>query len=135
MAVKSCGDCGLCCKLMGVTALEKPAGKWCSHFTKNARCAVYDDRPRDCRVFNCTWLLTESLDERWKPSACGFLMHADAGRLIVECDGARPQAWRAAPYGPTLARWAAAGQEVLVFVGRRGFRLEATGAHTPVTRV
>jgi len=43
---------------MGVTALETPAGRWRRHFGKTTGCAVYDDRPNDCRVFNCLQLLT-----------------------------------------------------------------------------
>ncbi len=125
---KSCGDCGLCCKLMGVTALEKPAGKWCRHFSKAGGCAVYETRPGDCRVFNCLWLLTDALGPEWKPSVAGFVLHSEDGgaRLIVESDPARPHDWRREPYQATLRRWAAAGQEVLVFAGRRGVRLGAT---------
>ena len=127
--MKSCGDCGLCCKLMGVTALDKPAGRWCRHFSKSTGCAVYDDRPADCRVFNCMWLLTDALGEDWKPTVSGFVLHSEDGgrRLIVECDAARPHDWRRVPYEPQLRRWAAAaGQEVLVFAGRRGLRLGPT---------
>ena len=131
---RSCGDCGLCCKLMGVTELAKPPGRWCGHFRRERGCDAYATRPASCRAFNCTWLLTEALDETWKPTACGFLMHADEGRLIVECDPSRPQAWRAAPYRDVLERWAAAGQEVLIFAGKRGQRLNADGATTPVVR-
>ncbi|WP_235561526.1 YkgJ family cysteine cluster protein [Brevundimonas sp. Root1279] len=133
---KSCGDCGLCCKLMGVAALDKPAGKWCAHFGKARGCSVYQDRPSDCRVFNCLWLLTDALDETWKPSVAGFILHSEQGgnRLIVECDPARPHDWRREPYQATLRRWAEApGQEVLVFAGRRGVRLDA--ADEPVRRV
>ena len=54
--MKDCGDCGLCCKLMGVASLDKPPGKWCSHFRRASGCAVYADRPGDCIAFNCTWL-------------------------------------------------------------------------------
>ena len=84
--MKACGDCGLCCKLMGVTALAKPAGKWCRHFSKARGCAIYADRPDDCRVFNCLWLLTEALDADWKPSRAGFVLHSEQGgaRLIVD---------------------------------------------------
>lgn len=125
-AAKSCGECGLCCKLMGVAALQKPAGRWCGHFSKPRGCLVYDQRPGDCRLFNCLWLLTEALDERWKPTVAGFVLHTEQGgaRLVVECDGARPHDWRREPYQTMLRRWAAApGQEVLVFVGVRGVRL------------
>ena len=88
---KSCGDCGLCCKLMGVTALDKAAGKWCRHFSKAGGCAVYDQRPGDCRVFNCLWLLTDALGPEWKPSVAGFVLHSEDGgtRLVVESDPGR----------------------------------------------
>jgi hypothetical protein len=131
---RTCGDCGLCCKLLGVTELAKPPGKWCGHFRRERGCDAYDGRPASCRAFNCTWLLTEALDETWKPTMCGFLMHSDEGRLIVECDPSRPQAWRASPYREALERWAAAGQEVLIFAGKRGLRLAAAGTTTPVVR-
>jgi len=128
-SAKGCGDCGLCCKLMGVTALGKAPGRWCGHFSKRTGCAVYETRPGDCRVFNCLWLLTEALDETWKPSVCGFVLHSENGgaRLIVECDPARPHDWRRAPYEATLRGWTARGQEVLVFAGTRGLRLGMMG--------
>jgi hypothetical protein len=114
---------------MGVTALAKPAGKWCAHFSRAKGCGIYDTRPADCRVFNCLWLLTEALDAAWKPSVAGFVLHSeDQGRrLIVECDAARPHDWRREPYESSLRRWAGAGTEVLVFAGQRGLRLDATG--------
>lgn len=48
--MKSCGDCGLGCKLMGVTTLDKPVGRWFRHFGKTSGRARYDDRPTDCRA-------------------------------------------------------------------------------------
>ena len=128
--MKTCGDCGLCCKLMGVSSLAKPPGKWCIHFRRASGCGIYLDRPSDCIAFNCTWLLTEALDADWKPTTAGFLMHSEQGgqRLIVECDPARPHDWRQEPYQSTLRRWAASDAvEVLVFAGNRGLRLTTTG--------
>ena len=127
-AAKACGDCGLCCKIMGVTALAKPAGRWCRHFGKATGCAIYGERPDDCRVFNCLWLLTDALGPEWKPTVAGFVLHSEAGgtRLIVECDPARPHDWRRAPYEAALRRWSEApGMEVLVLAGARGVRLGA----------
>jgi len=133
---RSCDDCGLCCKLMGVTALDKPAGRWCTHFKKAQGCRIYNDRPTDCRIFNCLWLLTDALDADWKPSVCGFVLHSEAGgaRLIVECDAARPHDWRRAPYQATLTAWASQGQEVLIMTGRTGLRLLPDGETRPVRR-
>ena len=121
---------------MGVTALAKPAAKWCVHFRRSTGCGIYDTRPEDCRVFNCLWLLTDALDESWKPAVAGFVLHSEDGgrRLIVESDPARPHDWRREPYQAQLRRWAAAeGQEVLVFAGLRGLRLSDAG-DTPVRR-
>ncbi len=135
--MKSCGECGLCCKLMGVTALDKAPGRWCRHFSRAGGCVVYDDRPADCRRFNCTWLLADSLGPEWKPSVAGFLMHSDrdGGRLIVECDPARPHDWRRQPYESVLRAWSARpGLELLIFAGTRGIRL-SLGKDQPVRRV
>ena len=77
-------------------------------------------------MFNCLWLLTDALDETWKPAVAGFVLHSEDGgrRLIVESDPSRPHDWRREPYQTQLRRWAAAeGQEVLVFSGLRGVRL------------
>ena len=43
-------------------------------------------------------------------------------------------AWRKEPYLSGLRRTADTGKEVLVFVGRRGVRLEPFGGETPVRR-
>lgn len=133
---RSCDGCGLCCKLMGVTALAKPQGRWCVHFRRGRGCDIYVQRPADCRVFNCLWLLTEALGPEWKPSQAGFVLHSENGgsRLIVECDASRPHDWRRSPYRERLEAWARAGQEVLVMTGQRGLRLTADGRHRPVRR-
>lgn len=133
---KSCDDCGLCCKVMAVAALAKPAHKWCRHFRRASGCRIYDDRPSDCRVFSCLWLLSDDrLGPEWRPSLAGFVLHSEQGnQLIVECEPSNPRAWRKEPYLSGLRRAADAGQEVLVFVGRRGVRLEPFGGETPVRR-
>ena len=114
--------------------MNKPAGRRCLHHSKARGCAIYADRPEDCRIFNCLWLLTDALDEEWKPDRAGFVLHSDQGRLIVEADPSRPHDWRRPAYEPALRLWAAAGQEVLVFNGQQGLRLGAAGDR-PVRRV
>ena len=86
-AGKSCGDCGLCCKLMGVTALAKPQGKWCPHFSRRAGCKIYEDRPHDCREFICYWLHAPNLGDEWRPDRAGF---ANMRRCLRHDYGRRP---------------------------------------------
>jgi hypothetical protein len=55
MSERGCGDCGLCCTALAVPELDKPNGMQCKHRTPEG-CAIYDDRPLSCRVFECAWL-------------------------------------------------------------------------------
>lgn len=120
---------------MGVEAIAKPPRKWCGHFRRTKGCAIYETRPAACADFNCTWLLAPNLGEDWRPDRAGFVMHAEnsGARLVVEVDGASPQAWRRAPYKAALQTWARS-IEVLIFTGPRGLRLSGDGGETPVTR-
>src|SRR5436305_4270883 len=76
---RECGDCTLCCKIMGIRELNKPPGSWCSHCKPARGCAIYERRPQECRSFVCGYLHSPDLDERWKPSFCKFLLMDDAG--------------------------------------------------------
>ena len=51
-----CGSCQLCCKLVPVPVIEKPAGKRCRHQRTGKGCMIYDNRPFDCRSWSCRWL-------------------------------------------------------------------------------
>jgi hypothetical protein len=66
---KSCGSCSLCCKLVPVAEIEKPRNTWCPHCTKPG-CAIYDDRPRGCRQWNCYWLLKDDWPAELEPRRC-----------------------------------------------------------------
>lgn len=121
---KTCGDCGLCCKLLAIQALDKPAGAWCGHFRKGAGCTAYATRPGACRGFECLWLGSEKLDEAWKPSRARFLMYTekDGKRLNVVVDPADPTAWKRAPYYDRIKRMSSRaydGHELVVCIGDR----------------
>ena len=66
---RECGDCSLCCKVLDIDALNKPAGKWCQHCRPgDGGCSIYQTRPATCRDFACGWLVIARLGEEWKPS-------------------------------------------------------------------
>ena len=83
---KSCGECGLCCKLLSAPSLGKPPRKWCVHFRRGRGCDIYADRPAECSGIICGWLVTPQLGEEWRPDRAGFLLHQEAGRILVEGD-------------------------------------------------
>ncbi|EJL32797.1 hypothetical protein PMI01_02436 [Caulobacter sp. AP07] len=126
---RTCGDCGMCCKLMGVKAIDKAPHVWCGHFRKGAGCGIYAERPRACADFSCYWLRAPNLDDRWRPDRARFVLHRenDGQALVVEVDPASPDAWRRAPFYDTFKAWAARGAPkgltLNVLVGQRGYEI------------
>jgi hypothetical protein len=65
-AGRSCGGCTMCCKVLGITELQKPVGKWCKHCEIGYGCRIYETRPAECRTFHCAWLV----DDRFSDIFC-----------------------------------------------------------------
>ncbi|MFO1013204.1 MAG: YkgJ family cysteine cluster protein [Caulobacteraceae bacterium] len=121
---KSCGDCGLCCKLLGIEAISKEPGKWCAHFRRGSGCGIYSDRPTACAGFHCLWLTSDRLDDMWRPNKAGFVMfpEQDGRRLNVVVDESKPLAWKTEPYYSRLkamSQRALDGYELLISIGWR----------------
>ena len=120
---KTCGPCGLCCKVFAVEELAKPAGTPCPHFA--AGCSIYGTRPVSCRSFECVWLMDPEMPHRFRPDQTRVVLDQDPEglRLIARCDPANPMAWKRNPmHGALRARAAATwrtGRLVLAVAGRR----------------
>lgn len=122
MSGKTCGDCGLCCKLLGIQALDKAPGAWCRHYKRGSGCGQYAMRPDACRGFECLWLQSEKLDDAWKPNRAKFVMYTERQdkRLNVVVDPATPSAWKSDPYYSRLkamSQRAYHGHELVVAIG------------------
>jgi hypothetical protein len=120
---RQCGDCTLCCKVMAIEALAKPVGAWCPHCRPGRGCAVYAERPDECRSFSCLWRASDLLDERWRPSRSKLVLTTSEDGIEVRCDPGFPNAWRKQPYAGEIRAWAAEGETndmtVVVIVGQR----------------
>jgi len=119
--MKTCGPCTLCCQVLEIPELAKPAGRLCRH--ASVGCAIYPDRPAPCRTFTCGWMATPELDEAWRPDIAGFLIRDERadGFLCIDVDPARPDAWRVEPYFAQIKIWSRMVHErtgcVLVYAG------------------
>ncbi|MFO1185048.1 MAG: hypothetical protein U1E56_09700 [Bauldia sp.] len=122
---RDCGTCSLCCKLVGIEALDKPVGQWCPHAKPGRGCAIYDRRPLECRDFSCLWLENDRLGEEWRPSRSKIVLYRidDGRRLVAHLDTGSPGAWRQEPYYSQLKAWArgmaSGGPQVVVRIGDR----------------
>lgn len=114
--------CGLCCKLVIVNELNKPAGQWCQHYARGRGCTIHVERPEVCKPFQCVWTMTPYLDERWRPDNARFMMVVLERQLIIECDSGFADAWRREPYYAQIKRWSRreTGQFDIVVVRARG---------------
>jgi hypothetical protein len=123
MSARECGDCTLCCKVMAIEELAKPAGKWCRHCQPGRGCDRYDGRPAECRDFNCLWRLDARFGPHWKPSKSKLVLTTSEDGIEVRCDPAFPEAWRKEPLHNEIRALAASGEAhdvtVLVVIGSR----------------
>ena len=97
---RSCSGCTLCCKILGVPALEKPRGAWCTHCNRGVGCRIYETRPEECRTFLCGWLVNPRFGVEWRPERSKIVITVarDGNGLDFQCDPGFPQAWRKEPY-------------------------------------
>jgi hypothetical protein len=122
---KSCGPCGLCCKIFAVDELAKPMGVMCAHRSPAAGCGIYADRPASCRSFECVWLMDPEMPRRFRPDLTKVVLDQDpdGARLIARCDPSNARAWRREPMYAALKAYAAktwgTGKLVLAVAGRQ----------------
>jgi hypothetical protein len=122
-ANKTCGECTLCCKVMAIEALAKPASSWCPQCRPGRGCLIYADRPAECQTFRCLWLINDLLDQRWKPSKSKLVLTTSEDGIEVRCDPGFPDAWRKEPFRSEIHQWAVSGEThdvtVIVMTGQK----------------
>ncbi len=128
---RSCRDCTLCCKLVAVHELKKPAQSWCEHCEIGVGCKVYETRPADCRTFYCGWLVDPRIADAWEPNRSKMVVKFEARRIVIHVDKDRRGQWRREPYHSQIRAWAQAGMahqgEVIVWEGLDALRIHPAG--------
>ncbi|MDP3740603.1 MAG: hypothetical protein Q8R02_24665 [Hyphomonadaceae bacterium] len=122
---RTCEGCTLCCKVLRIDELAKPANQMCIHATAGG-CAIHGSHPETCRVFFCLWIDDRSFGPEWKPDRSHFVMSRSASGkgLFLNVDIDTPDAWKAEPYYSALKRLASGarvGNYIAVSVGARCF--------------
>ena len=105
---RACGTCSMCCKVVSIAELSKPAGQWCGHCRPGRGCGIHASRPIVCRSFYCEWIVARGLGPEWKPDKAKFLLFKtnEGRRLTAHVDPGQPNAWRRSPYYENLKVWA-----------------------------
>jgi hypothetical protein len=136
---RECGSCSMCCKIMTVPDF---AGKpdphdWCQHAIHAPKtgvkdtlvggcggCAIYPQRPDNCRDFHCMWLLDQRIPDYWFPAKSKIVISPHLADVVTLADGrkrpgeayiafivdpAYPNRWREEPWFSDLKKMAKAG--------------------------
>ena len=70
---RNCGDCQQCCIIYEIENVDKKAREPCPFLVKGEGCTRYEDRPKDCAKFECTWIQGHGNFED-NPNVCGVLV-------------------------------------------------------------
>lgn len=106
---RACGSCTSCCSLVPVESLKKPAGQRCRFQRIGRGCAIYSNRPLDCRAWSCKWLTNDDTADLRRPDFSHYVVdmipdfitihpegHPPLTMPIIQvwCDPNYPEAWR-----------------------------------------
>ena len=90
--MRGCDGCTVCCEILEIKAIDKPAHEPCQYCDKG--CTIYRERPEVCARFECAWLAGNWRDEL-RPDRCGVMIYHDADKgyqalMFVDPDQVNP---------------------------------------------
>lgn len=130
---KDCGACSLCCKVLEIAELDKPAGPWCAHCQIEGGCGIYSARPAICRDYECLWKGDRGMSTRLRPDRVGTVLmeDPDTQQYRAVCDPGKPFAWLTPLVFQHLVAMAKAGRTVVAKAGVKAWRIRANGEWGP----
>lgn len=84
---RQCGDCQLCCKLLPVPEIEKPANTKCMHQRHHVGCTIYKHLPMSCALWSCRWLVNNDTHDLSRPDRSHYVIDVMPDHVTAECEG------------------------------------------------
>jgi uncharacterized protein len=132
---KACGECTLCCKVLDIVELAKPAGTLCSGCVRSVSggCGIYATRPQVCRAYECLWKGDRAMSPQMRPDRVGTLLmeDPDSDEYRAVCDPEKPFAWLTPLIFKHLVAMAKSGRTVVAKAGLKAWRIHANGQWGP----
>jgi hypothetical protein len=85
---RECGECQLCCRLLPMKEVNKPAGVRCPFQRHGVGCNIYPRRPLACRLWNCQWLGGQNTGSR--PDRAHLVVDIMPDYVTLTYDDGRP---------------------------------------------
>lgn len=85
---RECGDCTLCCKLLPIPELKKPAAVKCAYQRHGKGCTVHgtDKQPHACKLWYCRWLLNDDMAHMSRPDRARYVIDMLPDEITMEPD-------------------------------------------------
>jgi hypothetical protein len=120
----SCDGCTECCYYLGIAALGKPNCVTCKHVEERVGCGIYEERPEDCRTFECMWLQTQTDRVRaWpkmmRPDKCGVMFVATTSDNTIAAHTREPDALENPTIKKRMNQWLRNGLQVVQVNGQQ----------------
>lgn len=64
----SCGECTMCCELLPIKSLNKPANSMCKFCT--TKCIIHGTHPEECKSFECAYYQMDKVHIDLRPDNC-----------------------------------------------------------------
>jgi hypothetical protein len=83
---RKCNECTLCCKLVPVKELEKPANTRCQYQRQIKGCTIYHDlkMPISCSLWNCRWLVNDDTNDLARPDRAHYVIDIMPDSIIAQ---------------------------------------------------
>lgn len=120
--MRDCGGCTLCCTVIEVKFLGKPAGKRCPFCEEAIGCNIFGrpERPAACGAYRCAWLFNATWPDELRPDRCGAVFEPFGLRnFAAAIDPNRPGAWRKGAAREAILKMIGIGYAVVVVAGNR----------------
>lgn len=97
---RTCAGCDLCCSVLEIEALQKPAWRACPNLRPGGGgCGVWGDHPDACKNYVCLWRISDDLiPEDLFPASSGILVTMEnlstwPTSVFIHPPADRPDAW------------------------------------------
>ena len=75
-----CDSCTLCCELLPIKSLNKPANVMCKFCDKG--CKIHKNIPFECGVFECAYYQMDRASENLRPDNCKIIFEKISDNLF-----------------------------------------------------
>jgi len=77
-----CGECTLCCDLLPIKELNKPANILCEYCELKKGCKIQETKPLECRNFDCAYYQMEKVHIDLRPDNCKVIFEKVSDRVF-----------------------------------------------------